>query len=503
MRAGAVISLAFLIAATASADVFHVRPDGLGDFPTIRDAMYACSDGDTVELADGTFTGYGNRDLVFAGTALTVRSASGNPLACIIDCGGSPSYQHRGFKFDPGVGRESVLEGVTIRHGCMVGQPMPPHGDNRGAAIRCESASPTIRNCRFVSNSTLSYFAAGSGGAVHCREESSPLFEDCFFIDNESGLGGGMRCLRSSAVIIGCTFTENTATDEGGGLSCWSCEPVLIDVEFLNNTAETGGGLKTYSASLRLENCVFTGNVATDRGGAVQSVRASVLEFTDCVFVGNSSANSGGAIHSRGYSDALSIVLTDVEFLGNTAGESGGAMEFRESVIDLAGALVVGNSATAGGAVVAYDDCDVTIAKSTVVGNEVTADPLEAGALRVFESSSITAIRSIVAENISCAAVTCGEGGSATLVCCDAFGNAGGDWVGCIAHQCGLNGNFWADPLFCLELDPDHPYSLHDGSPCLPESSPCGELVGAFGEGCGAITPIREATWGAIKARFR
>ena len=34
-----------------------------------------------------------------------------------------------------------------------------------------------------------------------------------------------------------------------------------------------------------------------------------------------------------------------------------------------------------------------------------------------------------------------------SLSCCDLFGNSGGDWVGCVAEQYGINGNFSADPV--------------------------------------------------------
>ena len=63
--------------------------------------------------------------------------------------------------------------------------------------------------------------------------------------------------------------------------------------------------------------------------------------------------------------------------------------------------------------------------------------------------------------------------------------------------------SFSEDPLFCLEHNWWEPYSLHEGSPCLPENSPCGELVGAFGQGCEAVTSIESTSWGAIKALYR
>jgi pectin methylesterase-like acyl-CoA thioesterase len=57
----------------SGASVYVVRPDGSGDFPTIQAAIDAAIDGDTVELADGTFRGDGNRDPDYLGKAITVR----------------------------------------------------------------------------------------------------------------------------------------------------------------------------------------------------------------------------------------------------------------------------------------------------------------------------------------------------------------------------------------------------------------------------------------------
>jgi len=55
------------------------------------------------------------------------------------------------------------------------------------------------------------------------------------------------------------------------------------------------------------------------------------------------------------------------------------------------------------------------------------------------------------------------------------------------------------DPLYC---DPEHDdLTVSVLSPCLPPNSlGCG-LIGALGEGCGAIS-IEPTSWGRIKARF-
>ena len=85
----------------------------------------------------------------------------------------------------------------------------------------------------------------------------------------------------------------------------------------------------------------------------------------------------------------------------------------------------------------------------------------------------------IIAFSTSGEAVYCGTGSTATLACCDVYGNAGGDWVGYIAGQEGVNGNFSADPLFCDSGNGD--YRLQPCSPCL-DAAGCG-LVGACGAG--------------------
>jgi hypothetical protein len=116
----------------------------------------------------------------------------------------------------------------------------------------------------------------------------------------------------------------------------------------------------------------------------------------------------------------------------------------------------------------------------------------------------------------------------AILTCCDIYGNLGGDWVGEIADQYGINGNFSADPLFCGPVAGSIPmihaaasaYSLHANSPCLPGNHPdgceCG-LIGAHGQGCGevfdpiakdtstknGVAAVMKLTWGRVKVGYR
>jgi len=81
--------------------------------------------------------------------------------------------------------------------------------------------------------------------------------------------------------------------------------------------------------------------------------------------------------------------------------------------------------------------------------------------------------------------------------CTNIHDNADGDWTGILTAFAGINGNLATDPLFCDALADD--FSLEAHSPCLPAHNDCGSLIGAFGEGCEAVT----ATGEAVPARTR
>ncbi len=69
-------------------------------------------------------------------------------------------------------------------------------------------------------------------------------------------------------------------------------------------------------------------------------------------------------------------------------------------------------------------------------------------------------------------------GAPAVLICCNLFGNVGGDWTGCFADQADVNGNLSADPLFCDSANGD--YHINYASLCAPANNGCGVLIGAL-----------------------
>ena len=141
----------------------RVMPDGSGDFTTIQAAITAAEEGDTIELADGTFTGAGNRDLDYLGKAIVVQSESGDPTSCYIDCGGSAREEHRAFHFTTDGDGQASISGIGIMNGYVVGG---------GGGIWIEGASPLVHNCAVVSCEAAG--TGGRGGGLYVSDDGAP-----------------------------------------------------------------------------------------------------------------------------------------------------------------------------------------------------------------------------------------------------------------------------------------------------------------------------------------
>jgi hypothetical protein len=225
-----------------------VKPDRTGDFPTIQSAIDAAVDGDVIELTDGRFAGPGNWDIGYVGKAITVRSQSGDPATCVVDCLQHSPWPRRGFQFYSEEGPECVLEGVTITNGeAMLG----------GGIICGPDTSPTIRNCAFIGN-----VAEERGGGMYCASRSTPIIRSCLFRGNEAFRGAGIYC-NSSPTLVNCTFTLNHSGLYGGGLYGWvSANPTIVNCTFANNASDwLGGAMYFDGCRAEIRNTIVAFNI--------------------------------------------------------------------------------------------------------------------------------------------------------------------------------------------------------------------------------------------------
>ena len=288
----------------------YVANDGSADHGTIQAAIDAASNGDTVLVAPGTYTGDGNRDIDFGGKAITVRSEAG-PRACIIDAQGSTNASHRGFYFHRGEQGDSILDGFTITGGCQ-----PYVG---GGGVYCSGSSPTIRNCVIVGN------AAGGGGGLTLGD-SNAVVSNCIVAGNRtlslagnSQVGGGLGHGGDGHVILrNCTIYDNRALYGGGvyaGLGRWGKISLVNCILFGNRAKSMGNQISRVSSgmvvlpiSVELRNCL----IEDDPNALAGSVNLSHL--IDCIRGDPLFANPGRWEHENPMFTTAIGIWTDGDY---------------------------------------------------------------------------------------------------------------------------------------------------------------------------------------------
>lgn len=245
LRALIFICMCLIFVIPSQARTITVDDDGPADFDNIQAAVDDANDGSEIIVADGTYTGTGNRDIDFLGKAITLRSESG-PESCIIDC----QNLSRAFYFHNGEDANSVLDGFTLTNGSAAS----------GGAISCSGSSPVIANCIITSNRAGSL--SGSGGAVLCGEYSCPTITNCTITGNSAGTGGAICCYESIASMSNCILSDNLA-EIGSEIAITSSHSDLPSVLTLNHTDLQGGRANVFVGNWSILNS-GPGNIDAD-----------------------------------------------------------------------------------------------------------------------------------------------------------------------------------------------------------------------------------------------
>ena len=287
---------------------FLVCPDGSGDYPTIQQAIDASADGDVIELANGEFSGRGNKDLDYLGKEITIRSQSGDRDSCTINIEGEFNQTaQRGFVFLSGEGSESVLRDLTIINGVADG-PCPAC---EGAGAYCEYSSPSIINVKFDGNYALS-------GAGVTAVGGSPTIIGCTFANNEGLEGAGIMVYDSSAAVIDhCVFYNNLSSNQGGAIYAHTgSSPTIINCTIVGNWSPMGGGIRLWESGLALENTIIA---FSDQGEAINVYGEGEIVISYSDLYGNAGGDWTGPIEDQ--AGINGNMAADPLFVDTTAAE--------------------------------------------------------------------------------------------------------------------------------------------------------------------------------------
>ena len=334
-------------------------------FRYISSAITAAAEDDTVKLVAGTYTGANNRGLD-TDKNLVFISASGAESTA-LDAG---TYD-RHFYFNDGQDSTFQIIGLTLKNGKKT--------NDNGGSVYIQNSSPIFKNCIFEENES-----GYSGGAIRIFE-GSPEFRSCIFRNNSSGSQGG-------AIQITGTYNSGVAF-----------RPVFKNCVFTSNSI------------------TVTGDFGNASGAAVYFDGTGSVEFSDCQFRYNSITSSGsgygGAININGnYNNdgqvENPVLLNRCSFIGNSvSGQNntyGAALKINSSthIINclIADNTMHGNQAGSGywspGAGIfiqlnSYWDSDeqaeengtVKIINSTIVNNDNNSSGQQSGGLHISNSS--------------------------------------------------------------------------------------------------------------------
>ena len=458
---------------------------GLGyDYTTIQAAINVAQEGDTVIVAEGTYT----EAVRFNGVNIVLTSTDPNDWDVIENT--MIEYRNSSVVGFTGAEDEScVLQGLTISGG---------HNEY-GGGIFGNGTRATIRKCVIEHNRA----ELGGGGLNECDglvegcliedniveangsivAKGAGLYEcdgtisNCIIADNRAGddrplapgEGGGLHSCNGE--IIGCTIEGNLAMGNGGGL--YGCNGHITDCTIKENVSDDfGGGLSMCMGSV--ENCTIQDNISPywHGGGA-----ADCNSFMNCLITGNAARGFGGGLYNcekaigctisgniteiypgGGISDCNSVVNCVVS--GNFSGGNGGGLHNCREVVNC---TIVGNySMEQGGAV--YYRGNYGIINNSIIWDNIAVD-------------------------ISQILVECNEPNSALWNLSVDYSNIQGGLESVIVGEgCTLQwepNNIDMDPLFAQpgswtveNVWQEGDYHLLDDSPCIDAGDPNKDYTG-------------------------
>jgi hypothetical protein len=306
-----------------------------------------------------------------------------------------------------------------------------------------------------------------AGRGVHCRiGESTTMFKG-FTVRNgwPNAPGGALLLDGASLTIVNCSFEDNAAGGWGGAIAC-------------------------FGANVVVTNCSFVGNGAYGYGGALY-VHSSTASISESVFRSNGAPYGGGGVGAEQSSLTIDRSVFHSNACQTKLGAGGAVMAFEQSTVILTGCTFVRNRHTAVSGHMLLSPMQVR--NCTFYGNSGANQPPTSNSL----GGTALITNCILANGMDGPAVA---GGPCTATCTDVFGNPGGDWVGPLSGQNGVNGNISLDPQFCDPLNDD--FTLSESSPCAPAHSGACGLIGAHDVACG-VSAVEPTTWGRVKAILR
>jgi CSLREA domain-containing protein len=302
------VASGLLVAGHLFATTRTVTSLGDGGAGTLRDAVQASDNGDTIN-----FSVTGTISLTSGQLLLTKNMTITGPGANLLEVTRGSPNDARIFELDSNT---VTISGLALTNGFVGGGLY----NSDGGAIILFGANLTISDC-LISDNTAQF----QGGAIAVIAGNLTV-SNCTFSGNgtsdpNDGIGGAIFYETSGALTItNSTFSGNSCATQGAAIFNYGTLTVSNSTFSGNSAGTLGGGVYNNDGTLTLTNCTLSGNSASTGGGIYSEGSndgTANVTVSSCTF-SNNSASNGGGIYNTGTSGGNAFVTLKNTILFST-----------------------------------------------------------------------------------------------------------------------------------------------------------------------------------------
>lgn len=239
-------------------------------FATFQKAIDASSNGDTIFVSSGTYSGSGNRDINLRGKQIMITSISG-PESTILDLG-----RQKGFTATGSETSATTIQGFTITNGYVTSSQ---DWTGNGIIDILGNAGMTVANCIFKNNEVrVTYITTNAQIIAKFGGGDKVTIKNCLFYNNilYGGAWDGWSFSRiltlegPTTEVEGCTIYGNqlTSYNSAGG------QPIHIGFGSVKNTIVWGNTVATNGKGIvagSVSYCLFDTQVWNNSNSLILS----------------------------------------------------------------------------------------------------------------------------------------------------------------------------------------------------------------------------------------
>lgn len=281
-----------------SAFSFYVNPSAPANenglswataFTTLTEALFNASKKDTIRVAKGIYKAqYSLKDSVMI---LGGYPDAGSPTDAQRNWGTNPTYLSAeagdpAFYWD---NRNNVIDGFglsakTILDGFIIEGAYRSNGSVGGGGINLSNSSLRVNNCVIRNNYSFNYHPSGSGGSAVMCSGGTPVFTNCFFLNNNDVSYGPVHLKQNASPgFINCVFSgnisSNTIYSNQSTVSLNHCTVFnnQSKVNFSGDTLRLPALLADNASVINIANSIFFNNI--NKGGTLNESSADTADF--------------------------------------------------------------------------------------------------------------------------------------------------------------------------------------------------------------------------------